>query len=99
VNLPAVINIGYNAFHSTGTQALAVTLGPVAPALGINMFNSVGATKTVTVTVPSGATGYGSTPVNNTDVNWGNGFRGGGWNGSAFVDSGIVNSNITLTIQ
>jgi hypothetical protein len=71
--------------------------------------------KTVTVKVPSGATGYASSlPATFTGsdsaANWGNGFRGGGWNGSAFVvaalgsegtigGAGWVDSNITLTIE
>jgi hypothetical protein len=101
VSLPAATSIGADAFYETGTNTLTLTLGGVAPTLGYGMFSWVGA-KTVTVKVPSGATGYGTVPAtySGTDsaVNWGNGFRGGGWDGSAFT-GGSVNSNITLTIQ
>jgi hypothetical protein len=98
VEFPTAQTIGDYAFSSTGNQTLAVTLGPTAPTLGRNMFSGVSAAKTVTVTVPSGATGYGSTPGNTADVCWGNGFRGGGWTGSAFVDGDTVNGNVNLTI-
>jgi hypothetical protein len=77
---------------------LAVTLGATVPTLGTYMFSSVSATKTVTVKVPSGATGYGSSPTDTTTDNWGNGFRGKGWDGSNY-GSGTVNSNISLTIK
>jgi hypothetical protein len=62
------------------------------------MFYQVSAAKTVTVKVPSGATGYGSTPGNTAEVCWGNGFRGGGWNGSTFISSELVRGNIDLAI-
>jgi hypothetical protein len=101
VNLPAAASIRFGVFWNTGTTALTVTLGSTAPTLGYMMFNGVTSTKTVTVRVPSGATGYGSSPANTTDVNWGNGFRGGGWDGTGFVTNGAsyVNSNINLTIE
>ncbi|MDR0387854.1 MAG: hypothetical protein LBH57_07420, partial [Treponema sp.] len=54
--------------------------------------------KTVTVKVPSAATGYGSSPTNPTDDNWGNAFRGKGWDGTSYSGA-EVNSNITLYIQ
>jgi hypothetical protein len=67
------------------------------------MFDGITAAQTVTVKVPSGATGYGTIPAtysgSNSTANWGNGFRGGGWTGSAFVNSSYINSNITLKIQ
>jgi uncharacterized repeat protein (TIGR02543 family) len=103
VNFPVVTNIG-QAFSNTGTTALTITLGPSAPNLGSRMFEGVDS-KTVTVRVPSGATGYGAIPASysgyDTTVNWGNGFRGGGWNGSGFVSGGAsnINSNITLIVQ
>ena len=106
LSLSAATSIGSGAFEGcTGTKALTVTLGEAAPALGPEMFYDVGA-RTVTVLVPSGATGYGEVPgtYNETSApytaNWGNGFRGGGWNGSAMMDSGDsnVNANISLTI-
>ncbi|MDR1286346.1 MAG: leucine-rich repeat domain-containing protein [Treponema sp.] len=98
VNLPKTQTINYSAFSSTGSQALTVTLGPGAPTLGTTMFDFISVAKAVTVKVPSGATGYGSSPVNTADVVWGNGFRGGGWTGSAFV-GGTINDDITLIIQ
>jgi hypothetical protein len=70
--------------------------------LGPALFYYV-SSKTVTVKVPSGASGYGTIPNTysgtDTSVNWGNGFRGGGWDGSGFVEYGEVNSNITLYVQ
>jgi hypothetical protein len=66
------------------------------------MFHYVYATKTVTVKVPSGATGYGTVPGTYTGSgaadNWGNAFRGMGWDGSSY-QGGTVNSNVSLTIQ
>jgi hypothetical protein len=49
------------------------------------------------VIVPSGATGYGASPVNTTADNWGNAFRGKGWDGTDYL-TGTVNSDINLTI-
>jgi hypothetical protein len=57
--------------------------------------------KSVTVKVPSGATGYGTVPFDNGDTsadNWGNAFRGKGWDGTSYL-TGTVNGNITLTIE
>jgi hypothetical protein len=98
VDLPVAVNIGSVAFGSTGTTALTLTLtlGPVAPVLGANMFNGINAAKTVTVKIPSGATGYGFSPTDTVTANWGNGFRGDGWNGS--MTDGTVNSSIALPI-
>jgi hypothetical protein len=99
VSLPAVTTIGANAFAFTGTaKALTITLGDTAPTLGIEMFSGVTTgTKQVTVEVPAGATGDGSSPANTTENNWGNAFRGRGWNGTNYLfDS--VNSRINLTI-
>jgi hypothetical protein len=98
VEFPMVTSIGEEALCITGTTALTVTLGGTAPMLGMYIFDGVPSTKTVTVKVPSGATGYGSSPADTTTPNWGNGFRGGGWNGTALLDSTKVNSNISLTI-
>jgi hypothetical protein len=96
VNLPVATSIGSQAFRSTGPQA--ITLGATAPTVGTNTFNSVNAAKTVTVKVPSGAAGYGSSPTDTTTNNWGNAFRGMGWDGASY-GSGTVNSNISLTIE
>jgi hypothetical protein len=100
-SFPAAESIGDLAFQATGTTALTLTLGDAAPTLGSRMFSSVSAGKTVTVKVPSGATGYAPAYIDSDTVCWGNGFRGRGWNGSEFTttDTGYFNSNITLTIQ
>jgi hypothetical protein len=98
VSLPAATSIGNYAFGDTGGTPLTLTLGVTAPTLGANMFYDVTADKAVTVKVPSGATGYGTVPVNTTDNNWGNAFRGRGWDGSAY-GTGIVNGNIKLTVE
>jgi hypothetical protein len=98
VSLPAAASIGERAFCLTGNMSLTVTLGNTAPTLGTNMFDYISVSKTVTVKVPSGATGYGSSPANTTDNNWGNAFRGKGWDGIAYL-GGTVNSYVMLTIQ
>jgi hypothetical protein len=100
VDLPAAMSIGSNAFEGC-TALTTVSLGSTAPTtLGINMFFNIYSSKTVTVKVPTSATGYGTSPTNTTDKIWGNGFRGGGWNGSTSTTTGgTVNSNITLVIQ
>jgi uncharacterized repeat protein (TIGR02543 family) len=108
VEFPAATSIDAYAFASTGTTALTIILGPNAPITLDRSFNGIDSAKTVTVKVPSGATGYGTIPAtysgNDTTENWGNGFRGGGWNGSGFnpdVWGGAsdVNSNITLIVE
>jgi hypothetical protein len=66
--------------------------------LGILMLNGITANRTVTVKVPNGATGYGTSPTNTTADNWGNGFRGAGWDGST-TGSGYINTYITLKIE
>ncbi|MDR2479534.1 MAG: hypothetical protein LBD48_09515, partial [Treponema sp.] len=64
-------------------------------------FNFVSFPNTVTVKVPSGASGY--TYNNGSDTttqNWGNAFRGMGWEGDPpAYRTGEVNSNITLSIE
>jgi hypothetical protein len=97
VSLPAATSIGGQAFAGC-TALTTVSLGSAAPTLGSGMFDDINAARTVTVKVPSGATGYGTVPTNTTTVTWGNGFRGGGWTGSAFRDSSAVKSKITLKI-
>jgi hypothetical protein len=106
LNLPVATEIGNKAFQSTGGTPLTITLGSQAPTLGIQMFYDLEWNKSVTVRVPSGATGYGPLSATYTDTdateNWGNGFRGMGWDGSAFIssDTSDINSTyITLTIQ
>jgi hypothetical protein len=98
LSLPKVTSIGEGAFGYTGTTSLTITMGAVAPSVGKSLFNSVTGTKTVTVRVPSGATGYGTAPTDTSTNNWGNAFRGKGWNGSSY-ESGTVNANISLNMQ
>jgi hypothetical protein len=74
-----------------------VTLGSKAPRLGIALFHDSTFAQTVTVKVPSDATGYGSSPSDTTTDNWGNAFRGKGWDGTNYL-GGTVNANIELTI-
>jgi hypothetical protein len=103
VSLPAAASIDDYAFSTTGATALTVTLGSTVPLLGDEIFSGVTSAKTVTVRVPSGVLGYGTSPTDNGTVNWGNGFRGGGWAASAFTSfpggTRSINSNITLTIK
>jgi hypothetical protein len=99
VSLPNIESFTTNAFNNTGTTAsLAVTMGAAAPTVGNNAFNGVSGAKTVTVTVPSGATGYGTSPEDTTTVCWGNGFRGKGWTSGGALSSGTLNQNISLSI-
>jgi hypothetical protein len=92
-------------FAFSGCTALtSVTLGSTAPTtLGTNIFYEINTAKTVTVKVPSGATGYDTVPASYSGIDayvkWGNGFRGGGWNGLTFVDISKINTNITLNIE
>ena len=114
LNIPKVTSIRTSAFGTSGNTALSITMGSVAPTLGWGIFYNTDidisgriTNKTVTVKVPSGATGYSpftGTPVtvsgaDNTE-NWANGFRGGGWNGSTWEsDTSKINQNISLVIQ
>ncbi|MDR2738569.1 MAG: leucine-rich repeat domain-containing protein, partial [Treponema sp.] len=99
VSLPAAASIGKWAFSGAGETALTITLGAEAPWVGDSIFASISA-KTVTVLVPSGATGYvpGTYSGTGTADNWGNAFRGKGWNGSGYLGSD-VNSGVTLNIR
>jgi hypothetical protein len=105
VNLPAAKSIGNTAFGQTGNTSLTVTLGKTPPTLGQQMFYSVSSAKTVTVLVPSDATGYGEVPheyrhsYKDSENNWGNGFGGKGWDGTTYVYSSYVNGNITVNIE
>jgi hypothetical protein len=102
VDLPNATSIGDFAFDgcvpNTGSTTLTVILGSTAPMLGSSMFSNVNTPKTITVKVPAGATGYGSSPANTTANTWGNGFRGGGWNGTAMT-GGQVNANVNLILE
>jgi len=113
LNIPAVTQIGREAFSNTGNTTLTITMGASAPKLGTYIFfNSTSLeNRTVKVKVPCGATGYSpaaspftgtSVTVSGTDTteNWANGFRSKGWTGSAFLDSlGSTDSTITLIIE
>jgi hypothetical protein len=88
VSLPKATSISRNAFDSTGSTALAITLGNTPPTVGYGMFDWVNASKTVTVKVPSSAAA-------SYDDAWQEAFKGRGNTGT----TGTVNSNITLTIQ
>jgi hypothetical protein len=100
VDLSSAANIGNQAFESTGSESLTVILGNTAPSLGENMFQYASG-KTVTVTVPAGATAWngktGTFTGSDTAPNWGNGFRGGGWNGA--MAGGAVNDGVTLRVE
>jgi predicted RecA/RadA family phage recombinase len=107
VNIPKVTNIAAGAFRNTGNgiTAMSITMGSTAPTLGAGIFEST-ATKTVTVKVPAGASGYspftGTTVTvsgDDTSPSWANGLRGGGWNGTAFTNSSLINQKITVIIQ
>jgi len=102
LNIPEVMSIGDQAFYGTSTTALTITMGGIAPTVGTGMFTNVTSLKTVTVKVPTGATGYGvipSTYSGTSDTNnWGNAFRHKGWNGLAYL-TGTVNQYVTLNIQ
>jgi hypothetical protein len=104
VNLPMVTDIGAVVFSSPGGQPLTVTLGTSAPTLETDIFLYVDSAKTVTVKVPSGATGYASSlPATynggDTKNEWGNGFRGAGWIAGSIQYSNAINHNISLTIM
>jgi hypothetical protein len=100
VNIPKATTIRGDVLMYTGGQSLTVTLGST-PTLGMDKFDWVDVSKSVTVRVPAGATGYGTVPAtysgSNSTISWGNGFRGKGWSGYGFYGS-IHNAEITLTI-
>jgi hypothetical protein len=98
LSLPKATSIGANVFYESfnGVVSLTIILGEAVPTLGLSMFSSISSAKSVTVQVPTGATGYGSSPTDDSTENWGNAFRGMGWNGSYLT--GTVNGNISLTI-
>ena len=97
VYLPLVTSIGDMAFVSTGSTPLTITLGAAAPKVGTSTFSGC-PTKNVTVLIPPGAKGYGSSPTDNISSNWGNAFRGWGWDGTNYL-TGNITTNIKLTIQ
>ena len=82
--IPDISFIGYVAF--VNTKLTEFVLGEVAPKMDYVVFGfpSAPVTRTITVKVPQGATGYGEIPNGyiggDTSKNWGNAFRGMGWN-------------------
>jgi len=103
ISLHKVTNIGDyvfdQAFGYPQTQ-VSITMGSVAPTLGLLIFRNVGSNNSVrniTVLIPQGAHGYGESPENISENIWGNAFRGKGWDGINCL-SGTVNENIRLTI-
>jgi hypothetical protein len=73
LDLSAATNIGEQAFVSNSGTALTITLGDPAPTLGVNLFASVFAAKSVTVRVPFGSVG-------SYDSTWQTNFCGGNGN-------------------
>ena len=99
ITIPSVKSIGANTFEYANNRNLTITMGASAPKLGMDFFSYFGHVgKNVTIKVPSGAQGYGSSPTDTTTNNWGNAFRGKGWDGTNYL-TGTVNGNIALTIQ
>jgi hypothetical protein len=88
VSFPEVTSIGYGAFASSGTTPLTITMGAAAPTVSYGMFSGINGSRTVTVRVPSGATGY--------DEAWQEAFKGYGNDGSGH---GTVNENINLVVE
>jgi hypothetical protein len=72
VNLPAATDIDVGAFQYTGSAALSIIMKNVAPTVGPGLFAGIYGNKTVTVNVPSGASGY--------DPTWVDNFKGGNSN-------------------
>ena len=101
VVIPRILELKDNVFLRSNNLPLVITMGSVAPRVGINMISTESGSKSVTMRVPAGATGYGSIPAtyttDTTTNNWANAFRGKGWDGTNYLD-GTVNSNITLNI-
>jgi hypothetical protein len=111
VKLPKVTDLAHITF-SNCTSLTDITLGPTAPKIGVQDFSGITTAKTVTIKIPTGASGYGGTgtyaettsSTNNFTVNWANGFRGAGWDGTNFTPStssisSLINGNITIIIQ
>ena len=105
LNILKIAYIQTIAFPSKGNTYLAITMGLTAPVVSMQIFWDDSlyplppiTSKTVTVRIPAGATGYGASPTDTTTNNWGNAFRGKGWNGSDY-QWGTVDSTINLIIQ
>jgi hypothetical protein len=104
--IPAITTFGARVFESTGTQALNITMGFTAPSVLEQTFDMAGNGKTITVNVPTVATGYGALPVSisgpySGTPAWGYGFRSFGWIASATppMQGGGDNEFVNLVIQ
>ena len=110
IDLSSVQNIGNYVFRDNRKHDLVITMGSVAPTVGYGVFDiPPTSTKSVTVFVPAGATGYGDfigEPPHITlsgqdeTVCWGNGLRGMGWDGNSFITDNynLLDRNISVTI-
>jgi hypothetical protein len=92
VSIPKVTSIGYYAFAASGRGLLTITMGAYAPTVGYNSFASINGSRTVTIRVPSGATGY--------DATWQNAFKGlGNAGGYDYSNPPTVNSYINFVFE
>jgi uncharacterized membrane protein len=94
VSIPKVTSIGHYTFRSNSATPLTITMGRVAPIIGIDIFQNVTGTKNVTVRVPSSATGYG--------YSWEIAFRGYGspsYPSIGVVNYGALNYNINVVME
>jgi hypothetical protein len=98
VSIPKAEIIHSSAFgHCPALRT--ITLGDSAPTVGSSMFSEVPGNPTITVKIPTGATGYDkpgtvfpqtySQSANHT-VNWANGFRGLGWDATKFINTSLA---------
>jgi len=108
LNLPSLESLGNNAFQSVSASpagTITITLGPVAPTVGIGLIAGGSSTKIFNIKVPNGATGYGTIPssvtgTSDTTPNWLNGFRGYGWDGTATIQStGLMGITVNISYQ
>jgi hypothetical protein len=66
-------------------------MGTAAPTVGYDMFYNINGSRTVTIRVPSGATGY--------DATWQNAFKGLGNAGGYYSGTPTVNSYINFAFE
>jgi hypothetical protein len=107
VSLPKVTDLAYSTFNSC-TSLSIIALGATAPIMRTENLSGITTAKTVTVKIPSGATGYSPLGTYNDkdtiSINWANGLRGCGWeNGNFTLTPGFnaayyLNKNITIVI-
>jgi hypothetical protein len=91
LDIPQITSLGAQAFTlCENSEPLVITMGPVAPTVGENLFLNVDSPRTVTVKrPPSAATGY-------TD-DWKTNFKGKGWNGTSVIT--VDNANVTTPVN